>query len=238
MSLVLQPLKNWTCSNPNWMTWKHLPSRRHKKQWLKHSRFWRNSMPRWDLSESFDVHNPNMTICFQRLRLLEDGWPRNDWHIDSHWCLATTESASNAWLAEKTRRVKPLLWFRAMRRRPSPNRRDESGLFLLMFVLLRSPVIHMYMYMYMYIHIYIYKKPTPQSHHGSQQEIWGTPAWVVRAVVSSAWWRQTFYWDRVESGVGSGVWYMLALLGLRQNGNETRLNLQKRWYHGIMAQSV
>ena len=146
MNLVLQPLKLDIFQPFGWHE-NTLKSRRHKKQWLKHSRFWRNSMPRrLGIPESCDVHNPNMTTCFQRLRLLEDGFSRNDWHIG---CLATLQRLSllpTLDLAEKTRRVKPLLWFRAMRRRPSPNRPGgRKSIFFVDVCLVDVTSIHMYM---------------------------------------------------------------------------------------------
>ena len=176
-----------------------------------------------------------MTICFQRLRSLEDGWPEMTDTLMP--CYLTTthllptldwQKKRGGWshFSDSERCAGDLL---------RTVRGDESRFFFVDVCLVGVTSIHMHI---VYTYIHIKKKTNPQVPHGSQQEIWGTPAWAARAVVSSAWWRQTFYWDRVESGVGIGVWYMLERLGLRQNGNETRLNLQKRWYHGIMAQSV
>ena len=137
---------------------------------------------------------------FSKVKVAWRWMTRNDWRIDA--LLPYNDSpASNAWLAEKTRRVKPLLWFRAMRRRPSPNRRGTKVDDLLMFVLLTSPVYICYICIY----IYTYIENQPPSPTRVLAEIWGTPAWATRAVVSSAWWRQ---------------------LGLRQNGNETRLTFK------------
>ena len=61
---------------------------------------------------SFDRQKNNKFQMLQRLSwLLENGWLH--FHDSDNWCLATSTRA---------RRATPLLWFRVMPRRPSPNR--------------------------------------------------------------------------------------------------------------------